>query len=308
MPDVPSKPDNTPLSEADDRFLDAVLGQAFHPDTARRQQRVAQVIYSLDASPAAQPTVMRDRGERVPYWRRTWVRLAIAAMLLLTAGILWPEFDSSSTAQAMVLRSLEFAKSLGTRHYVMTTRVRRPLGGEMAIQRDLYVDGPRRFAIRKTARLAGADLWLGCNGENYWVVPPLGAPVEGDRQLLGGWLANRTQSDDEILHVTTALEWLARDYDLTSFDQEALADPASGGAQVLCDHIQGLLRDPTSNAPPQIDMWADPETGMARLIVLDWGLPANEIGRVQTSIELVGQPELPDDWFEAAGHYSATNP
>ncbi|QDU59118.1 hypothetical protein [Aeoliella mucimassa] len=295
------------LQAADERFVEALLSQALRPDTAGRERRIAQAMDSINRP---EPTPRPHRASSASHWR--WARLAMAATVLLALGLLWPLLDTSRSAHATVLRSLEVATARGPRHYRVVTIARRPVVGDVTVHWDLYVDGANRFAIRRPSPIAMREVWFGSNGDESWVVPPIGPVMRGDQRMLGRWLAARDPNESQVLHLSTVLEWMARDFDLESLDNERLLDLTSDdqSTKVECRHVRGIRRLQDTRAPKQIDVWADTTTGIARRVVIDWQLEEGQrdeaqFGRMKMTLDLLDEHELAEDWFDAAGHTNA---
>ena len=286
--------------EADDRFIEALLSRALRPEPIHNERRVNR---ALKAIARTQPMTADPRVHWIPeFFRRSGTRVAVAASILLVVSLLWPRAQPGNTAYATVVRTLETARAPGTRHYRVVSEVRRPLLGRGTIEVDVYLDGVKRYAIRRRARPRTQELWFGRNGDSYWIIPPKGPHLRGDRAMLQQWLGKRDQMQDGILLLPDVLSRLAQDYALTSLDDEYLPGSTAGGRGVRCRRVRGVLRDKSLDAPVQIDVWADRESGVARKLLLDWRLAEGRFGVSRKKIELVGEPDLPPQWFDAEGH------
>lgn len=293
MADRQPPPDDR-FAEADDALLEELLRQSLHGGSAGRDARVDRVMAGLDDS-----RVVPSEAATQAAWRRTLAyRLASLAALVLIAVFAWG--SGGADAQATVLRCLEQATQFGVRCYHQTTVLRRPLVGEVTRESELYVDGADRFVMRRDAPFGGGEIWLGSDGEQYWLVPPRGPVVLKESQTLPGWFERREFSDDPPMELATMLRRLSVHYDLEQTPDESIATPA-GDAH--CEHIVGRVQaDAPLRLPATIELWADHDSGLARRMVLDWQLAPTDRGRARVTIELAPTPELPDDWFEYSGH------
>ncbi|TWT66338.1 hypothetical protein Pla123a_47320 [Posidoniimonas polymericola] len=285
---------NDPFSEANDALLDELLRQSLQGAADGQDARVERVIASLDDLPAIADAPAAAQAVR----RRTmFYRLASLAAVVLIGLFVWG--SAGGDAQATVLRCLEQATRFGVRCYQQTTVIQRPLVGDLERQSELYVDGANRFVIRRDAFRPGAQLWLGCDGEQCWLAPPRGPIILTDGPAMERWL-ERGAPDDPPLQLAGMLRRLSNHYDLQQLPDESIDTPAGEAA---CERIAGRVQDDAPlQLPATIELWADKHSGVARRMVLDWGLGPGDRGRSRVTIELAPTPELPDDWFEYSAH------
>lgn len=286
--------------DAHDRFVDALLRHAMKPVSGKRSEWVDRAMRSITESQVAPASLRRERKGR--FLSRHWLRFAIAASFLVAVGVLWPVSDRTNSAYATVVRCLEIAKEAGNRHYKIAVEIRGPMGGSSKVVLDLYMDGVDRYAVRSPSLGSRPDLWFGRNSDNYWTALPNESQTFMDRLVLQRWLAKRERFEDEWLLLAPILERLSQDYDLTLLEDQLLPDPTQSDREKFYKRVRGVLRDQSLPIPLQIDVWADSETGVARKFILDWQLGEGQIGLAKRTIELVGEPEVPEDWFEAEGH------
>ncbi len=286
--------------DAHDRFVDALVRHAMKPLSEKRSEWVDRAMRSITEFQVEPASLRRDRKQR--FLSRHWLRFAIAASLLVVMGVLWPDSDRTNSAYATVVRCLEAAKEAGTRHYTITVEIRGPMGGSYKNVLDLYLDGFDRYAVRSPSLGPRPDLWFGRNSDNYWTARPNESQTFIDRRVLQQWLAKREQLEEEWLLLAPILERLSQDYELTLLEDELLPDPTQLDREIPYKRVRGVLRDQSLPIPLQIDVWADGETGVARKFILDWQLGEGQIGVIKRTIELVGEPELPKDWFDIEGH------
>ena len=285
-------------------LIDALLTAAYVDERMAVTKRVDQVMQQIELKrsaprrPAYEPTRVTGR-----IWNR-WVSMAIAASLLGAMFIGLQYFDPAQQALAAIEQSLVAAAEQVARKYIIPVTLKD--GRKVReIENDLYVEGNDRFALRHPALLPGADLWLGKNGGTTWVVPAIGPVLTGNDLALSRWLSSQEQFSTPYLHVTTVLDRMSRGYRLQKLGESTIRSVA--GNDVVCRHVVGELKsEANQELPTTIELWSDAESGMAIRIEARWSLSASESGREKVVIEFADQPDLPDNWFEAEGHYSGS--
>jgi hypothetical protein len=283
-------------------LIDALLLAAYVDEQAAVANRVDRVMQriGLEKSTPLRPPYEPNHATHST-WSR-WVSLVIAASLLGAAFIGLQYVGPTQRALAAIEQSLEAAEEKVARKYLITvTRKEGMVSRE--IENDLYVEGNDRFALRHPTLLPGADLWLGKNGDTNWVVPVIGPVLTGNDLALSRWLSVQEQFSTPYLHVTTVLDRMSRGYRLWQLGESTVH--CVTGKDVLCRHVLGeLKREADQNLPATIELWSDAESGVAIRIEARWSLSASDSGRERVVIEFADQPDLPDNWFEAEGHYS----
>jgi hypothetical protein len=205
-------------------------------------------------------------------------------------------------ALAAIERSIVAAGQDIARKYLISVSVRDTQGRRETIEHDLYVQGNDRFAVRVASWLPGRDMWLGKEADEAWVVPAMGPVRAGDQLAFNRWLESREELSTPYLHVTTVLHRMSRGYRLTQQGFETIDRP--DGSRSRCRRIVGNLKESASQKlPATIQLWADDESGVAMRLTASWNLPPDQAGRESVTIQLIEQPDLPEDWFRAAGHY-----
>ena len=283
-------------------LIDALLRAAFVDEQSAVANRVDQVIKQIELEksvqhrPSVGPTLAMRRT-----WNR-WVSMVVAASLLGAMFIGLQLLSPAQHALAAIERSLEAAEEQVARKYLITVTLK---DGKRSreIENDLYVEGNDRFALRHPAILSDADLWIGKNGQTTWVVPAIGPVLTGNDVALNRWLNSQEQFSTPYLHVTTILARMSRGYRLRKLGESTIRSVA--GNDVSCRHVVGELKSEANQSlPATIELWSDAESGVAQRIVARWSLSESDSGREKVVIEFVDQPDLPDQWFEAEGHYS----
>ncbi len=297
---------NEPTSQDSHReaLIDALLAAAYVDDPTAVANRVDQVMRQIELEkfalhrPAYKPTRVTRRT-----WNR-WVSMAIAASLLGAIFVGLQYFGPPQQALAAIEQSLAAAAEQVARKYLITVTLK---DGRKSreVENDLYVQGNNQFALRHPALLPGADLWIGKNGDTTWVVPAIGPVLTGNDLALSRWLSSQEQFSTPYLHVTTVLDRMSRSYRLRKMGESTIRSVA--GNDVACRHVVGELRsEANQNLPATIELWSDAASGVAMRIEARWLLSAFESGREKVVIEFADQPDVPDNWFEAEGHYSGS--
>lgn len=293
------------LDRLRESYIDALLSVAYDEDQGSVAERIERVMQRIeqekgvasDRSSNAAPTTTRKT------WNR-WISIAIAASLLVGMSFVLQSVSPIQPALAAIEKSIAAAAEQIARKYLVTVTYK---SGEQSyeIENDLYVKGHDRFALRHPAVVPGADLWLGKNGDATWVVPAIGPVLTGNDLALSRWLSAQEQLSTPYLHVTTVLDRMSRGYQLRELGESTIG--TREGKDVVCRHVVGERKNlANTNLPATIELWSDKASGVAIRIEACWSLAASESGREKVVIEFVDQPELPDNWFEAEGHYSGS--
>lgn len=283
-------------TEIDDALLDALLRQAFVGDP-RESDRIQRALERIDAEEVSLST--RQTKSRSVFNR--WISIALAASVLLIAGYSLTYLPTSSAAYAAVIRSLEVPPS--TRAYRIRMVHQRPIWGKREVSSDLYLNDKNQFVVRHPGWSRFRDVWIGGDATSRWIAPRFGPAFVGGEEIVAGWLM-RKDIPSPYLHVSTILERMSRAYRLKMLSNETLPQVDSPGKVVLCQHVVGELRRSNATLPVKIELWANIETGMAHRLELTWQRTETERGPVHWSIELIGSPELPSNWFDLEGHIS----
>ncbi len=281
-------------AELDEVVLGSLLRQAYAGDP-QETSRIARVLTRLDAEAVTATAPPADSRRS----SRRWISVALAASVLLMAGYSLTYVTASNPAYAAVMRSLKVAPS--TRAYRIKMVHQRPIWGKREVTSDLYLNNQDQFVVRHPGLSRFGDVWIGGNATSRWVVPRFGPAYVGGEEVVGNWLM-RKDIPSPYLHVSTILERMSRAYQLKILSNESLPEIDSPDKFTSCQHVVGELRRSNVALPAKIELWASVETGMAHRLELTWQRPASERGPIRWSIDLVGSPELPSNWFELEGH------
>lgn len=289
------------------QFLHALLGRLYRSDTAETDRRVQRVMNALDGQPAEETLPRAAKPTVVPYptgaRRPHMIPLIAAAAAMLLVSIVWFSVGENNTAYAAVQRALDNALADVDREY----RVRAELQGPLEIRRDveatLYVRGAEKFAVRHPGLLRKREIWAGSNGQQGWLVPPIGPVlVNEDQDLIKKWLQEKVVSTP-FLQITSILERMADKYDLEKLPAEKLPDLEGTDADIKWQRIRGTTKDRKTDGPKTIELWSHPRTGAAQRLILDWQGTPGKANVNQITLDLIGQPKLADDWYEHSGHH-----
>jgi hypothetical protein len=181
----------------------------------------------------------------------------LAAALLAAASALYWLDGSAHVAQAAVQEAFRAASQFEDRQYAVRTRVRTLRGNRTEFKAMLYVRGADHFALHHPGFLG--DLWIGGNGRRYWIKPAIG-PAQEVAQLQKPlrWAGTEAFGLPE-LQMTGLLSFLVDEYDLILVGDE----PATDASAATWRHIRGVQRSVADDRPQVVDLWADPQSGIA---------------------------------------------
>jgi hypothetical protein len=281
-----------PEQLADHLLLDSLLREVHAPDAAAARDRVARAMARI-------PHIHGPRRHRLTLIQ-THRSLAVAATLLVCAGVLWFLFGvTSPTAYAALNRALVSAKVAADRFYQVV--VERSLPGPARIEASLYVNGGRKFAVEVKDMPAGT-LWAGGNEEHVWLVPafpPFPVFVSDDPRLMNAWL-ERQDVQLPFLQITTVLENMQRSYDI-SFPE---APEAKELPEDLVS-VVGKRRTDDPLLPAQIRMLARADSGTVQELLLEWDNSGRRPTPRSMKFTLAGEEPRPPDWYDHAAHHDA---
>ena len=286
------KPEQKP--ELDEALLDSLLRQAYVGDP-QEAQRITTLLARLDADTVASNNSM-SKSYRTS---NRWISVALAALVLLFVAYSLTNLTTNNAAYAAVMRSLEVTPS--TRAYRIRMVHQRPVWGKREVTADLYLNDQDQFVVRHPGWSRFGDVWIGGGATGRWIAPRFGPAFVGGEDTVGSWLM-RKDIPSPYLHVSTILKRLSRAYRLRMLSNESLPQVDSPSESILCQHVVGELRQSNLALPAEIELWANVDTGMAHRLELTWRRAESERGPIQWSIDLVGTPNLPSNWFELEGH------
>ena len=284
-------------AELDDALLDSLLHQIYVGEP-REAQRIAKMSALLNADARAS-TNLESKSRRT---LNRWVSVALAASVLLATAYSLTYLTTNNAAYAAVMRSLEVAPS--TRAYRMRMVHQRPIWGKREVTADLYLNDQDQFVVRHPGWSRFGDLWIGGDATNRWIAPRFGPAFVGGEEIMGNWLI-RKDIPSPYLHVSMILQRMSRAYQLKMLSNESLPKVDLPDKSSLCQHVVGELRKSNLLLPAKIELWANVDTGMAQRLELTWQRGESERGPVQWTLDLVGSPELPSNWFDLDGHISS---
>lgn len=303
---------------ADLLWLDTLLVQLGRPAqwAADQDRRVARTLALLASEPlevepshtaatlpmpqpqAAESPFRSARRVAPPARRLWWSGLLTAAAALMIAFLL-RSGSPRSQAYAAVDQVVAAAHKPIDRQY----RVRVDLAGGHAAESMLYVRGGEKFCLKHPAPLG--VLWLGGDRQKSWLVPALPflpVRVSHDPKLIREFLREGDVAlTPQVLQVTSILSRLAdrERYELELRPTEQIhSAPGKPGASL--ERIHGRRSEASSIWPETVDVWADPQSGQMKRMVMEWR-PDTAIQRI--TLELAGEEPQPDDWYEHTRHH-----
>ena len=260
------------------RFVHALLERELGDARARDRRRTEAALAAL----RAEATASRGRILR----SNRWSRLAAAAAVVVAVASLFLLGPGAPNASATLESALEHALLPLDRTYLLRVDPLRPRLGEREVR--LHVRGNERIAIEQVrGRMAG--LWVGFDGTESWIVPPLErfpVLVGDERARLAQWLAER-DADLPFLQLTTILERL-RDYEL---------EETRAAGRIL---LRG--RRPVGvEGPELVELTLDEATGNVVGVDLQTGRGAL---RRSLHFTLVDEAPKPDGFYGHAAHHA----
>ena len=268
--------------------------------------RIARAMSQLEAQQLAPQTAGPDRS-RTRFLQ--WGSIGVAATILLALFLLVQTGESQS-AIAAIQRSLNVAAQPTTRKYLLQIESQSVLGGTREIEVDLYVHGENRFVLRHPGPLSLGTVWVGKNGPDSWLVPPVGPVVKGDRTTLDEWIRSPGKLGHTAdLHIATVLRrMISKGYRLETLADEEITIP--NGVAVDCQHIRAEREtNDEEDDPVAIELWSSCETAMVMRIIVMWKLEDGEAGKKSVVLTFQSdEPSLTEDWYTAEAHYQGHRP
>ena len=269
-----------------------LVERAMHQIESARDDQLSQL----------EPAAFEARRRRLIMWPTFGLAIAIVIAMLIVLP------TNSQSAIAAIRRSLDVAADRLPRKYRLQVRHQRS-AGTVRIDNELWVCGNDQFALRHPGLLPGTNVWLGQNGDESWVVPPIGPVLKGDKTFLRGYLRSWDEFDTPYLHVSTLLNrMMSQGFRLTKLADEDVS--IRDGRTFRCSHVRAeFVGEADQDLPESIELWTSLESGMAVRMVADW--PSIEDGSAQKQVVLTFQreePGLPSQWFTAEEHTERQRP
>ncbi len=228
--------------------------------------------------------------------------LAVYTMLLLNEG-------GAQVARAAIDHSLHMASRLTPLKYVVRVEFQLPSGHSQAVEGSLVVQGHDRFLLERPGLLPGAYFRIGRQGDEFWVLPPVGPVLVGDQSSIAYWLQEQDPTEGRLLHINFLLNRMkSRQYRLSMGADEAVK--TTNGDIVQCQRVSAVKSSAGSaESPDKIELWASRESGMAVRILASWELSEGQTGRKSFLISFQSeQPGLTAEWFRPETHYEGSRP
>ena len=285
--------------QVDDALMESLLTEVFQPDSIHDAERFARLMGRLDNGVTVQLP-----EKLVWYRRRSWMGFAATAAAILVGIFLLNYSINNNAAYAAVIRSLTATPA--KRFYQVKMLQQFPLWGERQIKAELYLDDNDRFVVKHPGWAGVGPIWIGGNPVELWIVPFRGPALVGGERTVGRWL-DKKDIPSPYLHVSTILHRMSRAYSLEMLPNEKVPANESPDRWIECQHIRGTIKQPKSNLPVTIELWADTESGIAQRLTLIWNRSPDERGPLKWELELAQTPNLPDNWFSPEGHLRANS-
>ena len=290
---------------ADAQLVEALLRHhhASASERAAHQVRLARVLASLEAEPIPEvahvahgvlhPAHDRRDARHLRGVMARGARWAAVLAVALAASVWWIATPSPSIAASALDLAIEAASRNADRTYRVTiaSQADAPIRFEQEARLDTR--GGERFVMRRSTAL-GRDIVFGSNGEETWVISPLGTvTTHPGPELLDRWRTRR-EAVLPFHNVREALTFLDSKYDLRLV--------APGGRDASGREVVRLRGERLADAglgPTEAEIWCDGVTGEVQRLMLvlpeAWS-PSGHAARV--TFELQSTAPLPEDWFD----------
>lgn len=287
------------LQAADHCWLDVLLDRMLRRDASGSAGRVKRVLSAIDdevpepfaAEPA--PTL----GVRL--FRREWLSFSWAvAVAIVACAMIWVwKNGPQQVAYADVRESLQEAEQPKDRQYRITTHLENYEGEQLDVVGELYVRGGKKFALKHTD-FSNVEHWFGSNGLEGWY----SSETEENRTCNGVARLLDWARDEGValpdLQLTALLSRFAHEYELRRLPSETI----DGDTRTSWKRVRGVRIAEEGHTPDVLELWAHPESGVARRFVLVWDPPLGTKGLTAITLDLVGEEPMADSWYKAATH------
>ena len=318
--------DRAPIDEGEwSRLAQAALdGELSSDDAARFSAEIASnAAYAADFARLAMLHDALERemnaaveGRTIARRTRTVARIrrfaAIAAAIVLTAGLAWIAFRTTPEASAaeVVARLVAAARS-GDRTYFVRAiddarkparAAERQRGARPQLKPTPSIDGailhvrePNLYVLARIDE-AGAETLTGCDGSRAWIVPATGpVRVSADPKRFSGALPG-SQQGIVFVDPYVDLAELARSYELRLVAAAAPSDLA---------RIEGTRRSDARGGPKRIEISYEESGALIRTIRLE-NLPQARGGPRTVEFELIDDARLGEGFFLHTSHHDAS--
>lgn len=288
------------LRLADLAFLHALLEKIHLPTNRNTEDRIQRVMTQIDREADGRGGLEKPRPAELvsTLWRvGRWAFPSFTAAAILVAGATYYWIATPGrSAYAAVQRAYLDAARAKDRQYDITTDVRISNSHSMSIESKLNCRGNDKFTLRHPV-LAG-QAWFGCNGHEAWMVPAIGhTRTDIKPTAVMDWIRKQGLNIPDA-QISALINFLASSFELELLPNEKL--PTDG--DILWQRVRGVRREETNEKPQYVELWAHPETGIARKLVFAWNRKPDQLGVTRITFDLTGEEPQPDSWYEAAGH------
>ena len=300
-------------------MIESLLHSAYDNEVQENESRINAVLAQIASTENATTSLKKRTINRGAIRWRGWASIAAALAVLMVLSFVFQPSGSSAQAMSAIERSIAAAKKSISRKYRLVITRRATGNSTREIESDLFVKGSDRIAIRYPHPLFNKSYWLGNDGNESWLVPPLGPVRIGNQSEFGQWLSRQENISTPYLHSETLLLKMRIGYQLDEQAEKVLT--LVGGETHSCRHIIATFRGNKSSPknktsqgnrngkraerpPATIELWLDTETEIAIRVDARWDKQTHTWGRERVVIEYVTEPTLSENWFSAEAHYS----
>ena len=281
------------LPEKETQLMDSLLRHALE-----NENNLENKLERLRLSLIEEPVTSRRSDTRRHILSGWGLSFSTIAALLIAFAILFPLF-TRNTALAALERSIRAELLPIDRHYEVTLDVDWIGGGRYEFAVDLYIRQDQVLAHTRPDHRLG-ELWVYKTDGERLVIPASGEEpfrIQDDPKAPG-----QPPVVGAPLVISTILEEMRDGYELQRIGTQTLTHEGTGS--VTCDHLVGVRHSSTAPLfPERVELWSDLDQGIVQRLEIEFG-PDHASKAHSLSVQLIGTPQLSDDFFEPSKHTS----
>lgn len=265
----------------------------------------AAVMDRLSASTSDAPTQKLSN-----HLRRNVVRWTVVASI--SAAVVWIGWfarTESNQALAAIQQARHTLAKPTDRTYTITVEGQSPLGLTHERQATLCARGADHFVF-KIAGPFGTDILAGSDGNESWLIPPVGPVLVGtDSLLIDRWLSQE-RVPIPLLSLDETLQRLESRYNLSVVNDEAgsAADHEQRSTKTDSIHVVGRRRPKEAMIPDTVELWSNRTSGVLQRLKLRWSDAVSRPGPRTITVVLRSEEQLGTDFFSHVRHHRLDKP
>ena len=265
----------------------------------------ASVMDRLSVSASDGPA--QKLGNRV---RRNVVRWSVVASIFAAAvWIGWFARTESNQALAAIQQARHTLAMPSDRTYTITVEGQSPRGLTHERQATLFARGTDHFVF-KIAGPFGTDILAGSDGNESWLIPPVGPVLIGsDSLLIDRWLSQE-RVPIPLLSLDETLHRLESRYNLSVVSDEIGSTADIGHRSTMTDSIRviGRRRPEEAMIPDTVELWSNRTSGILQRLELRWSDAEPRPGPQSITVVLKSEEQLAADFFIHTRHHPPEKP